>query len=120
MHSGLLNGIGGKLEDGEDSFDAATREFAEETGIPIDDTVTMRKFGNIGDLACNWDVDCFYAIVDFNDDFKRDIEEGSIAAYDLSDVHYWYAVQNISWLVPMALEAATNNNFVQGRAFYNV
>lgn len=32
-YRGLLNFVGGKLEEGEDSFTAAYRELKEETGI---------------------------------------------------------------------------------------
>ena len=33
---GLLNGIGGKIEPGEDSREAMVREFEEETGARVD------------------------------------------------------------------------------------
>lgn len=32
---GLLNGVGGKCEDGETPFDAMVREFREETGLEV-------------------------------------------------------------------------------------
>lgn len=33
--AGYLNGIGGKFEDGEDSFDCATREVKEESNLDV-------------------------------------------------------------------------------------
>jgi 8-oxo-dGTP diphosphatase len=47
--AGLLNGIGGKIEDGESPHNAMSREFVEETGVYISpsDWVYMGAFGGI-------------------------------------------------------------------------
>ena len=37
--AGFLNGVGGKIEDGESPVEAMGREFCEEAGIPADDTL---------------------------------------------------------------------------------
>jgi len=52
--AGLLNGIGGKAEDGETTHDAMVRECEEETGLTID---TWNPFAQIkGD---GFVIDCF-------------------------------------------------------------
>ena len=50
-HIGLLNGLGGKIEEGETAGVAAIREFSEETGISEEEIVLMGTFG------CYHDVD---------------------------------------------------------------
>jgi len=121
-HVGLLNGVGGKVEEGETGQEAAEREFTEETGIPVSDVVTIDRYGCMqgGGIEPAWHVTCYYAVVDFADDFSVDTEEGPIEAYDVCDAMDWKAVPNVSWLVPMAYEAANDPDFDRGGAFYNV
>lgn len=46
-YKGMLNGIGGKVEDGEDPFDGALRELMEETTIKKEDLSVFRWLGRL-------------------------------------------------------------------------
>lgn len=110
---GLLNGIGGKVEDGESTYDAMVREFKEEAGVHV-----------IG-----WRAYCVMAGEDFRVDvFKafdsaalseaRSVEDEPIvtvfphAVLDPNPQPCHRSVSNIPWLVAMAMD---NND---GRQFH--
>lgn len=60
--AGKLNGVGGKIEDGESDYEAMAREFREETGK---DVSTWTRFCI---LKGDWGIlSCFYAVAeDYN------------------------------------------------------
>jgi len=60
--AGLLNLVGGKVEEGEDSWNAAVRELREETGlIPLhgDECHLMGVLAGTG-----WHIDCYSILVE--------------------------------------------------------
>lgn len=56
-YKGLFNLVGGKIESGEDGFDAAYRELFEETGITSDDI----RLSHMMDFTY-YNQDCFVEI----------------------------------------------------------
>ena len=57
-YKGLLNLVGGKVESGEDFYDAAYRELEEETGITNND-ITLRHLMTFQYFASNNEVQVF-------------------------------------------------------------
>jgi 8-oxo-dGTP diphosphatase len=93
--AGLLNGIGGKVNDGEGWNDAMTREFFEETDVVIKD----------------WKDYCELIGPDFQVLVYK--AEGEMELTSKTDEHVqWYRlsylseenmIENLTWLIPMAL-----------------
>jgi 8-oxo-dGTP diphosphatase len=93
---GKLNGIGGKVEPGEDCRDAMVREFREETGATVTDwRYFCRMFGG------DWEVYCYVATGDYDlhsitDELVRFLPLSSLSEFDL--------IPNLKWLIPLALD----------------
>lgn len=94
--AGKLNGIGGRIEDGESPMEAMRREFLEEVGINHAD---WRQFCVLGD-ARDWQIHFFSAVGLIAKARKLTDEAPEIvpATALSSDV-----IPNLKWLVPMAL-----------------
>lgn len=96
-----LNGIGGKLEVGEDPFEAMAREFAEETGVvmrPADwHCFYVMRFGN-GAV-----VYCFTAHLPHGQ-FPRTMEKEVVDMYGVYEIvqSNMPRIANLDWLIPMA------------------
>src|SRR6185369_17007315 len=92
---GKLNGIGGKLEDGELPLNAMRREFKEEGGIDIQD---WKQFCNLTDDR-TYEVICYYSFSDKEPITMTDEEIFRCMRHHLPiDV-----LPNLRWLIPMAL-----------------
>lgn len=102
---GLLNGIGGKLEDIDNSFiDAIEREYDEETGLGTFDE--WREFNVIHNeiFEVHFFVSFGNDIMGFQDR-KTDIGEGIIGLYDHPEVLADPTlIPNLTWLIPMSLD----------------
>jgi 8-oxo-dGTP diphosphatase len=95
---GKFNGIGGKVEEGENSFEAMKREFREETGIEQSYwryIVTMS--GN------DWSVDVFTCKSGDIWDYKS-MEEEAVILASLDELDKINVVSNLYWLIPMCLD----------------
>lgn len=95
--AGLLNGIGGKIEDGETRFRAMVREFAEETGATVTDwemfaEMVVPRFAQVAFFTARGD----YRLQDTTDE--------KVDWYPADDqIRGYKAIPNLDWLVPMAL-----------------
>lgn len=93
---GKLNGVGGRIEDGESAIEAMRREFTEETGIDHDD---WRQFCVLGD-ARQWQIHFFSAV--------GLIAKAVACTEETPEIHpAWVlpfdTIPNLRWLIPMAL-----------------
>jgi len=105
---GKLNGVGGKIEQGESGFAAMCREFAEETGYKT----TIEEWGHFAEMFGDNDggegafkVD-FYAAITGDIGLLRSTTQEQIeivpTAY-LSPMSFG-VVENIPWLVSLAVD----------------
>jgi len=94
---GLLNGIGGKVEGGEDIYNAMQREFKEETGVDIERWLHFAKLEGE-----DFVVDVFKA---FNDNVLNvnTMTEETVYLFDLNFITL-PTISNIPWLLEMALD----------------
>lgn len=96
--SGLLNGIGGKMEGGEAAAQAMAREFHEETGVYISQ-FRWRQFACMaGD---DWRVFCFVAFGGYVLQSPTDEQVETISVAELSAQN---CIPNLAWLIPLALD----------------
>lgn len=93
--NGLLNGIGGKIEDGEEAIDAMRREFREETGV---DNEFWRCFATLG--GDSWEVKFFAAFGEV--DAVRTTTEEEVVIVPTNKLEG--TIPNLKWLVPLALD----------------
>lgn len=103
---GKLNGVGGKVEPGEDSMSAMRREFVEEAGVlcgwqPFLNVKTATNFSNEDDNG--FDIDFFVCVGELgmlvtrtNEGIEIHTVESLPRRVDL--------IENIIWTVPMAAE----------------
>lgn len=98
---GLRNGVGGKIEDGEDAIWAMRREFQEETGALV---AEWRQFADL-ELARGGHVYCFISECGADVDIATTTDE-PVAWYDLDDVLRGEIdmPENVPWLLKMALD----------------
>lgn len=96
--AGKLNGVGGKIEEGEMPYDAMVREFEEETGLP---TSGWRQF------LVMW----FPKAIIFFHYLKSPVQVGvqpttdeAVEVWNVTSlIHYQNKIPNLNWLIPMAL-----------------
>lgn len=104
--AGVLNGVGGKVNEGEHEYDAMIREFEEETGVHYEG---WKLFAVITDKE-TFRV-AFYAAAD-NDAFKNatTTEDEAVVKSNIrgrGDIGFCIdgsAVYNLNWLIPLALD----------------
>lgn len=105
--AGFLNGVGGKVEGGESSYEAMIREFSEETGTISHEWVKFCSLGNTSDhgntefAAQPWSMDCFYGTGSFSGLTTTTDED--IYTINIKDLEMVKTLPNVKWLVPMAL-----------------
>jgi 8-oxo-dGTP diphosphatase len=99
--AGLLNGVGGKVEPGENPKDAMNREFMEECGVYIAGP-NWRHFARMsGD---HFSVDC-YTFCD-TDAWEKAVTQESerIEKIHPDDVKQSDCISNLPWLIALALD----------------
>ena len=90
-----MNGVGGKIEIGEEPNLSMTREFEEEAGLKIDDWVEFADI--IGkDYICHF----FYSVSKeiFLTTTKTDEQ---IVIVDTLRIQHLNVIENLKWLIPM-------------------
>src|SRR3990167_7633449 len=96
---GLLNGIGGKIENGEAPIAAMQREFLEEVGI---DLIDWRHFATLsgGDYEVHFFAADFQATLV---DYPRGNDVGErFVLMPMAGIFTARCIPNLRWLLPMA------------------
>lgn len=118
--AGLLNGIGGKIEDTDESPEfALSREFKEEAGANIHPGEWEPFCKMHGD---DFTVYCFKFFSDLAFESLRTCTDELVVERQVHALNYFECVSNLSWLIPMALDnnygqpflASINYNPLQG------
>lgn len=98
--SGLLNGVGGKVEAEESPRDAMVREFEEETGARVE---MWRHFCVHEDTINGYHVTYYRSFGDVATCRSTTDEQVEVVLVD--HLQSRAVVPNLRWLVPMALDA---------------
>lgn len=100
---GMLNGIGGKIEEGEETPTAMRREFREETGVDIPEE-DWRLFCVLGKRD-EWRV--YFFCAQRPDLYKaglRNMTDEQIEVIGIYMLKHCRTIPNLQWLIPMAIE----------------
>ena len=97
---GLFNGVGGKVEENEKSYDAMSREFEEETGVVINAEEWIH-FSHIHRPNFYY-LDLYYAHSDLAFDV-RTIEKEEVHIVKVNNLPK-NIIPNLQWLIPLALD----------------
>lgn len=101
---GLLNGVGGKVENEESAKEAMIREFEEEAGKHFEAWEPFTQV-NDSDAELNFFVGCG----DLNDVESKTDED--IEIHNPNEVQILETVPKVNWLVPMAETAFKEGKF---------
>jgi len=98
---GILNGIGGHIEKGENPLEAQIREFKEETGllIPKEKWLRVTSFG-----CLDWNVTVFKAF-DIPLHKLRTCTDEEVIVFNAFHIPFEEKILfNLRWLIPMCLD----------------
>jgi len=96
--AGLLNGIGGRVEQAEHVDASMVREFREETGITTVEADWLRFAALRQDEV--FTVQCYLAMGDIY--AAKTMTDERVLQVSLSDMEDHATVPNVRWLVPLA------------------
>lgn len=105
--SGLLNGVGGKIEENELIHEAMEREFLEETGVIIKNWKLFCKYEGEGYTVY------FHSIFSEEYDKVESKTDEHVSVYTIDYLNNtrnkkWAenkTIDNLKWLIPMALDS---------------
>jgi 8-oxo-dGTP diphosphatase len=95
--AGKLNGIGGKVEESESTFDAMRREFLEETGAEVEN---WREFAILNVPAAG----AIHFFVAHGSHEVRSMTEEVVQWYPIANLKHLPVIGNLHWLIPLALD----------------
>jgi 8-oxo-dGTP diphosphatase len=104
--AGRLNGIGGKIETGEDPIDAMVREFYEETGVSTESKQwqTCAVLGSKPDAQTQWHMHV-YSLRGLDLQRLKSTTDEQIEIHRVgSSVIATEGISNLAWLIPLALD----------------
>ena len=94
---GRYNGLGGKIEVGENIMDAGRREITEESGLKVRDLIQV---GNMN-LEGEWLVEILAGIADAKAELSSG-DEGKVQWVPVADLPK-EVLPNLHWLVPLCI-----------------
>ncbi len=97
---GLLNGVGGKIEDGESPIQAMVRECEEETGVFISES-NWTRYAHLT-KPTYFELDVFFSISDLAFSAKT-IEKEQVHLLKIDNIPN-NIIPNLKWLIPLALD----------------
>lgn len=106
---GRLNGVGGKIEQGEKSLNCIVREVREESNLEIQ----KENWAYVGEIKSSvflMDVDVYAAIYGGNLNDAITTTNEIVGWHDIKNLPE-KILPNINWLVPLAIDKLKNNEF---------
>lgn len=102
--AGMLNGIGGKIEEGETPEQAMQREFKEETGANVTGWKHTFTLSNpAGSTAPGYEVQFFRAFHEKINELQSP-EDEQVEVVKVAEVPNLNLIWNLNWLIPMSLD----------------
>lgn len=107
---GRLNGVGGKVEQGEDSAVAMNRECREETGLGLPWEKAGTIHGTNNDGSSFW-CEVFFAFSDkIHNAEQREAEQPGV--FDVATLGKYPLVNNLRWIIPYATSGDGASGFL--------
>ncbi|HRN96339.1 MAG TPA: NUDIX domain-containing protein [Candidatus Levybacteria bacterium] len=105
--NGKINGVGGKIEPGEDSIDCIVREIREETGL-----ITQKNLWKFAGKNCapDWEVDFYACMYNGQESDAKTLTDEKVEWFLLSDLPD-NLIPNLKWLIPLTLNKLTDNEY---------
>jgi 8-oxo-dGTP diphosphatase len=100
--AGKVNGVGGKIEEGESAFKAMTREFYEEAGLHI---TNWAHFAIVTDRDETWRLWCFGTTLDESMAEPRSMTDEKLVLFPTGRPLPGCVIPNLNFLIPMALRS---------------
>ncbi len=112
---GKINGIGGKLEEGEELVDCMVRETLEETGVKTepDNWVYTGAIKGAGDLISTFGYKYSGKLFDAFTFEKEKIEWFPVGKLPEN------MIMNLTWLIPLTLEKIRENKIIEYKIIYS-
>lgn len=113
--NGLINGIGGKVEPGEEWIKAIVRETKEETDLltTSDDWIEFAVIKNEV-----WEMHVFYSVYDKRFGALHSMTDEGCAWYEVRSLPA-NVILNLRWQIPMAVDFAESTQASMARIAYN-
>lgn len=105
--AGKINGVGGKMEEGEEKITCIVREVREETGLETERDSWI-YVGEIGSDA--WQTHVFALVYQGNSSDVRSMEKERVEWFAV-DALPANIISNLTWLVPLAIDRIKSNEF---------
>jgi 8-oxo-dGTP diphosphatase len=104
--NGFLNGVGGKVEEGESNLDAMIREFNEEVGVYVPYWRPFCEIQGIDWIVYFYHSICGHEMVNDIKSFNENRKNGeeNIEIIPIDEVNDNRVVINLKWLIPMCFD----------------
>lgn len=112
--NGFVNGLGGKIEDGESITQATVREIKEECGLLTD----QEKWIHIGQIYSDvLSVDFLSYVYEGRMDDAQSLTDEKVEWFPLNDLPK-NIIKNLSWLIPITLDKINNQEMESFKVKY--
>ena len=102
--AGKLNGVGGKIEEGENSLACIVREVREETGLVTrgDEWIYLGEMG-----SGSWQMHVFTFVYKGKPSDARSADKEDVEWFDMKTLPL-NTISNLTWLIPIAIDRIKN------------
>lgn len=106
--AGKINGIGGKIEEGEDPLTCIVRETQEEAAL----ITNPSKWVYLGEMGSDtWRMHVFALIYDGNINDAKSADKEKVEWFDPNALPPDVIISNLHWLVPLTIDRIKHQEF---------